>query len=124
MSQDTSAEDDVSFNSSDVNKMIALSNFLTHKGSPKVFRSKLEIAKLFESFPNKFTNPSGSRVDIPSKSLLNLIDKMMYQGFFKIDDNNQYFFDEDKFDKFIRKEHPDSVEWWKYFDRRVDYFEI
>lgn len=123
MSQDVSAEDDVSFNSSDVNTMISLSNFLTHKGTPKTFRSKYEIAKMFESFPNKFTNPDGHRVDLPSKSLLRLIDKMLYQGFFKINDSNEYFFEEDKFNKFIRKEHPDSVEWWSYFDRLVDYVE-
>ena len=123
MSESTSAEDDVVFNSSDVNTMISLSNFLVDKRSPKSFRSKLDIAKRFESFPNKWRNPEGRRVDLPSKSLLNLIDKMLYQGFFVINDSNEYFFDEDKFNKFIKREHPDSVAWWNYFDRLVDYFE-
>ena len=123
MSENVSAEDDVSFNSSDINRMIALSNFLSDKRSPHHFRSKLEIARLFESFPNKFTNPEGRRVDLPSRSMLLLIDRMLYSGFIKIDDLNQYFFDEDVFNKFIRKEHPDSIEWWSYFDRLVDYIE-
>lgn len=123
MSESTSAEDDVIFNSSDVNCMIALSNFLVDKRCPKVFRSKLDVAKRFESFPNKWRNPEGRRVDLPSKSLLNLIDKMLYAGFFVINDSNEYFFDEDRFNKFMKREHPDSVEWWKYFDRLVDYFE-
>ena len=122
MSLDTSAEDDVVFSSSDVNMMIALSNFFAHKGTPDSFRSKLDIAKRFESFPNRFRNPSGRRVDVPSRTLLNLIDKMMYAGFIKInDEDNTYFFAEDVFNKFIHDEHPDSVEWWNYIDRLVDY---
>lgn len=123
MSQDISAEDEISFNSSDVNLMIALSNFLSDKRVPLVFRSKLDIAKRFESFPNKWRNPEGRRVDLPSKSLLNLIDKMLYAGFFKINEENEYFFDEDVFDSFLKKEHHDSVEWWAYIDRHVDYIE-
>lgn len=123
MSQDVSAEDDVVFNSSDVNLMISLSNFFSHKGTPDSFSSKLDIAKRFESFPNKFRNPDGRRVDIPSRSLLNLIDRMLYAGFILIDDDNKYFFDEDKFNKFIKKECVDGFEWWAYIDRLVDYVE-
>lgn len=124
MSDDVSAEDDVKFNSADVCMMVALSNFFADKRSPKTFRSKLLIAKMFESFPNKFRNPQGSRTDLPSKSLLNLIDKMLYAGFLKIDDNNEYCFDEDAFDKFIKKGCVEGVDFWEYFDRHVDYVEL
>ena len=103
--------------------MIALCNFLCDERSPQIFRSKLEIAKRFESFPNKYRNPTGKKVDIPSRHLLNLIDRMLYSGFFKINEDNEYFFVEDNFNKFIKDGHVDSVEWWSYFDRLVDYVE-
>jgi hypothetical protein len=82
------------------------------------------IAKLFESFPNKFRNPSGRRTDLPSKSLLNLVDKMLYAGFFKIDEDNVYWFDEDVFDKFVKKGCPEGVDFWEYIDRHIDYLEL
>lgn len=119
MSESTSAEDDLKFNSSDFVRMIYLSNFLCDKFTPKSFRSKMDIAKRFESF----VNADGISVSIPSKTSLNLIDRMMYAGFIQINDDNEYFFDEDKFDKFVHKEHPDGVEFWKYIDRLVDYIE-
>lgn len=125
MGEGVSAEDDVRFNSADVCMMIALSNFFSDKRSPKFFRSKLLIAKMFESFPNKFRNPQGNRTDLPSKSLLNLIDKMLYAGFLRIDDDsNEYFFDEDVFDKFVKKDCVEGVDFWEYFDRHVDYVEL
>ena len=117
MSEFTSAEDDVKFISSDVLRMISLSNFLCDKFTPKSFKSKFDLAKRFESF----ISADGVNVSIPSKTTLNLIDRMMYAGFIQINDVDEYFFDDERFDIFIKRDCPEGRDIWKYIDRLVDY---
>lgn len=84
--------------------MVELSNFFDDPKSPKFFKSKNHIARVFRGTPN------------PDDMTKNVISKMVDRRFIRIANNNELEFDEPVFDAWFEDSFFGGVSWC-YFSR-------
>lgn len=106
MQEDFSEDKFEGFSGNEFMLLVKLANFFDNPRTPKSFKSKENICKIFENSNN------------PSPMVKRVVGKMYDRRFIKVD-GNRLVFDEEFFDKWLEEESGYGKEIWSFFDRHV-----
>ena len=87
--------------------MLRLANWFDNPRTPKSFKSKENICKVFENSLN------------PSQMIRRVVGKMVDRRFIKINGENKLFFDEKFFDEWLEGDSSFGKEIWIFYERHV-----